>query len=117
MNLTKKQIKDIIEDEIEVDCYEDHEVNMGWAIYMEDHIYYPFEAEYLVKKKSGKNEWKKVRVIDNKTDEDSFTGGDYYVNIELDDMILSTRIDDLQNIKANEETMQALQVWESRNAY
>jgi len=36
---------------------------------MEDHINYPFEAEYEVRKKSGGREWKQVQVINNETDE------------------------------------------------
>jgi len=58
MNLTKEEIEKIIDDEIVVDCYSEEEANMGRAIYMEDHINYPFEAEYEVRKKSGERQWK-----------------------------------------------------------
>ena len=115
MELTKEEIQKIIDYEIVVDCYTDEEANMGWAIYMEDNIYYPFEAEYLVKQKSGENEWRKVQVIANETDESSFDGGDYYVEIELDDLLIPVRIDELRNINADEETMKTLQVWKHYN--
>lgn len=36
--------------------------------------------------------------------------------IELDDMIISENIDQLRNIKADEETMRTLQVWNYRNS-
>jgi len=117
MKLTKKEIEQIIDYEIVVDCYSKEEANMGWAIYMEDNIFYPFEAEYLVKKKSGKNEWKKVIVIDNETDESNFHGGEYYVEIELDDLLITAKLEELRNIKADEATMKTLQVWKSRNSY
>ena len=115
MKLTKDEIEHIIAYEIEVDCYDEYEANMGWAIYMEENIFYPFEAEYLVRKRSGEQFWKKVTVIDNETDESSFDGSHFYVEIELDDMIISESIDKLKNIKADEETMKTLQIWKYRN--
>jgi len=117
MNLTKKEIEKIIDYEIVVDCYTEEEANMGWAIYMEDHINYPFEAEYEVRKKSGEREWKKVQVINNETDESSFDGGKYYVEIELDEIVILASLDELKNIVADEETMRTLQIWNSRNLY
>jgi len=115
MKLSKEEIRNIIEDEIIVDCYDEEETNMGWAIYMEDNINYPFEAEYLVKRRSGEKQWKKVEVINNETDESSFHGGKYYVEIEYTDIVIPVRVEELKNIKADEETMIALQVWKYRN--
>ncbi len=117
MKLTKAEIERIIDYEIVVDCYTEEEANMGWAIYMEENLDFPFEAEYLVKKKSGENQWKKVRVINNETNESSFEGGEWYVEIELDEIIISARLNELKSIKADKETMEALQVWNSRNRY
>jgi len=115
MKLTKVEIEEIIIDEIIVDCYSDDEVNMGWAIYMEENISYPFEAEYQVKKKDDKRHWSKVTVVGNETDESNFEGGSYYVEIEYDDMVIPVDLEKLRNIKAEEETMKALQVWQQRN--
>jgi len=117
MKLTKAEIKQIIDYEIVVDCYDDGEVNMGWAIYMEENIYYPFEAEYQVKKKDGKRLWSKVSVIGNETDESNFEGGNYYVEIEYNDIVIPADLDKLRNIKADEETMKTLQVWQHRKNY
>ena len=114
MNLTKAAIESIIDNEVVVDCYTEEESNMGWAIYMEKSLNYPFEAEYLVRKKSGENQWRKVSVIKKKTDESSFNGDPYFVDIELDEIIISVSIDKLRNIKGDETTMKALQVWNSR---
>lgn len=116
MKLTKEEIEIIIADEIVVDCYTE-EVNMGWAIYMEENLHYPFEAEYLVKKKSGKSQWRKVSVVNNETDESNFDGNSYYVEIELDEIIIPARLDELKIVKADEETMETLQVWKSRTNY
>lgn len=117
MELTVSEIEEIINDEIVVDCYDDVEVNMGWAIYMEENIYYPFEAEYQVKKKDGKRLWSKVEVVGNETNESNFEGGSYYVEIEYTDMLIPVDLDKLRNIKADEETMKALQVWQYRNSF
>lgn len=115
MPLTQEQIEHIITYEVVVDCYEDHEVYMGWAIYMGDNMNFPFEAEYQVKKKSGKREWQKVTVVGSETDDSNFVGGAYYVEIEIDDIVIPADLDKLRNIKADEETMNTLQVWENRN--
>ena len=82
MTLSNKEIRIIIEDEITVDCYGDEEINLGWAVYMEDNIFYPFEAEYKVRFKNGKNQWSKVRVVSNESSQANYNGGDYYVEIE-----------------------------------
>lgn len=117
MKLTKAEIEEIIDDEIIVDCYGDEEVNLGWATYMGDNIFYPFEAEYQVKKKNGKRIWSKIKVIGNETNDSNFEGGSYYVEIEYNDIIIPADLDKLRNIKADEETMQTLQVWQHRNNY
>ena len=50
--INKKEIQEIITYEVIVDCYDDdEEANIGWAIFLSENIYYPFEAEYEVKKK------------------------------------------------------------------
>ncbi len=117
MKLTTTEIEEIIDYEIIVDCYEEEEVNMGWAIYMEENIYYPFEAEYQVKKKDGKRLWSNVKVVGNETDESNFEGGSYYVEVEYNDILIPVDLDKLRNIEADEETMKALQVWQYRNNY
>ncbi|MFK7935227.1 MAG: calcium-binding protein [Saprospiraceae bacterium] len=117
MPLTKAQIQEIIDDEIVVDCYEEHEINCGWAIYMDENIHYPFAAEYQVRKKSGKKEWQKVTVVDNHTSESNYHGGAYFVEIEINDLIVLADLDQLRNIDADEETLETLQVWRSKNSY
>jgi hypothetical protein len=119
MPLTEKEIQEIIENEIIVDCYTDEEVEMGWATYMEENLSFPFEAEYLVRKASGANEWKKIGIIGNDTDSSDYEGGEYYLSALLEDvdMIIPVEISELRNVKADEHTLQTLQIWESKSKY
>ncbi len=113
MKLTQDQIEDIITYQIVVDCYYEDEVNVGWAIYMEENIHYPFTAEYRVRKRNGTSYWKEVKVVGNETDESDFEGREYYVEIEIEDMIIPAKLSELRNIEADEKTMETLQIWRS----
>lgn len=117
MPLTKSQIQHIIDYEIAVDCYEEHEINCGWAIYMDENIHYPFEAEYQVRKTSGGKQWQKVRVVGNHTNESNYRGGAYYVEIELNEVIVPADIEQLRQINADEGTLNTLQIWRNRYSY
>lgn len=117
MNLTKKEIENIIEDEIEVDCYTDDEVNMGWMIFMSDNINYPFEADYSMRKRDGSRTLTKVKVISSHTDEDDFFGGNYFVDAEYGDLIITINLQELKNIQADKSTLKALQIWNYRSNY
>jgi len=116
MELTKEEIEKIIDYQIVVDCYTEEEVNVGWAIFMEENLNFPFKAEYL-EKRSGRNQWRTVNVINNETDETNFEGDDFYVEIEFDEIFISVSLDELRNIKADKDTMKAIEVWNSRNSY
>ena len=115
MKLTKEEIKNIIEDEIVVDANSDDEVNMGWAIYLGENLNYPFEAEYYQKRRDGKNEWKKVKVIGNETGEGDFSRRSYYVEIELDEIIIPVKLLELRNVKADKEILKVIEVWKYEN--
>ncbi len=112
--LTKQKIQEIIDYEIAVDCYDEHEV-LGWAIYMTEKLNYPFEASYSAKKISGKSEWQKVKVVANYTTEDDFDMHNFFVEIEFNDFLIPVDIDGLKDIEADEETMEAVQIWSVRN--
>lgn len=119
MPLTEKQIDDIVHYKIIVDAYEDFKVYMGWAIYMEENLSFPFEAEYLVRKAKGESEWKKVGIIGIETDSSDFNGGNYYLSAVLEDvnMVIPVEVNDLKNIKADEHTLNTLQVWSHKDKY
>ncbi len=115
--LTKKEIQEIIDDEITVDCYGDEEVKMGWATYMTDNLNYPFKASYLAKKVSGKSEWQKVKVVSNYTEESDFDMHNFFVEIEFNDFLIPIHLGDLEDIDADEQTMEAIEVWNARSRY
>jgi len=117
MKLTTAEIEEIITFEIVVDSYTDEEVNMGWAIYMEENIFYPFEAEYEVKQKGGKRHWTKVMVVSNETDDTNFEGSSYDVEIEYEEILIPVELGELREIKADEETMKTLQIWQYNQNY
>ena len=115
--LTKKEIENIIVDEVIVDCYDEQEVKMGWAIFMTDNINYPFEAEYDLKKASGGTQKEKVQVIGNESSESNFSMDAFYVQIEVNGMVMPADIEKLKIIDADETTRTTLQVWKHRHSY
>lgn len=112
--LTTEEIENIITYEVIVDCYDDYEVNMGWAIYMTENISYPFEAECEVRKTGQPATWQKVSIIKNKTDESDFSGESFYVIAEINGIEVPVKLSELRNVDADETTMQTLQVWAHR---
>ena len=47
--MTDKEIREKIDSEIIVDCYEDHEIDMGWYYFFQGELEFPFEAEIEIK--------------------------------------------------------------------
>ncbi len=117
MKITKNEIKEIIENEIVVDCYGDEEVSLGWAVYMEENIFYPFEAEYKVKWKNKKSSWKKIIVINNETSQSNLTGEYYYVEIEFNEIVFTVKLNELKNVSADDETLKTIEIWNHRKNY
>jgi len=113
MKLTPQQIQEIITYQIVVDAYSDDEANIGWAIYMEENLHYPFTAEYQVRKRNDERYWQKITVVGNETGEDDFEGREYYVEIEIEGMVIPAKLDELRNIEADEKTLETLQIWRS----
>jgi len=109
MQLSPKEIERI--DEIEVDCYKEHEVNLGWYIFLNENLNYPFEAEYQISKADGNSSWNKVKVIASESTEDDFNRNEFYVTIEVNELIIPTRLSRLKNIIADEGTIKTLQIW------
>jgi hypothetical protein len=117
MDLTKAQIEHIIDYKILVDAYGDAEASMGWQTYMGDNMFYPFEAEYLLKRPNNKSEWRKIKVVGNIYDDDDdtyFNGSDYYVTIEVEDLVFPAKLSKLKNIVADIDTLRTIQIWKSQ---
>ena len=111
MPLTPIQIQTLIYDEITVDCYDQYEVNMGWAIYMEEHLEYPFTASYRVEKPDGSDAWLRVDVVDNHSSQGNYHGGDYYVKVLINGILIPAALLQLRDIQADAATMQAIEVF------
>lgn len=114
MYLSQEEIEKIIANEIEVDCYTEEEAIMGWYYYLADGLNFPFKAKYLQKKRNGENEWIEVEVIGKYSDEDEFNGEEFYVEIELHDMLIPARLSELRNLKISEEEEKVIEVWNYR---
>ena len=56
-----------------------------------------------------------MQVVNNETNESNFKGGNYYVEISVKGLIVIANLDGLRKVKADEETMKAIQIWDSRN--
>lgn len=117
MKLTKKQIKQIIEDKIEVDCYGEGEIISAWATYLDDYLSYPFTAKYQVEKKSGQQQWQMVKVVSRDSSGINYRSRFYHVKIELREFILSVKLSDLKFVKGQGDTEVAMQVLVHRHQY
>jgi hypothetical protein len=109
--LTKEEIKDKIEDEIVVDCYDEYEAQ-GWLCTMEDDLEFPFEATAEFKKKDGSVELKQVTITGLAADDDDFMGTDFDLEMSDGDYIKNVKYSKLSNIIASEQTMDLFQCWD-----
>lgn len=110
MTLSEEEIEKIIEEEIEVDAYSEMEINMGWEIYMDEQLNYPFEADYLIKLADGRKENTKIEVIKG-LDSQSNNIPNYLVEAIYNGLIIQVKLSDLNNIDSNEDTKRAIIVW------
>jgi len=108
---TSKEMQEIIDDEILVDCYDDDEVNMGWFYYMEGHLEFPFKARLDVKKRDGSTQLKSVEVLKLASTAQNFAGEAFYVEVSYSEDIIETGLSKLCNIQASDETLEAIQIW------
>ena len=109
--MTEKEMQDIIENEIEVDCYDEEEANMGWYYFMAESMSFPFMAKTILKKRGGTTEETTVEVVGNATDAERFGGDDFYVNVDYKGVLMKVEVRDLEPIDASEKTGRALAVW------
>ena len=103
-----------IDYEIIVDCYDDHEVNMGWTILMVERTHYPFFAEAPIKKRGQEPVYHRVEVVEL-GDVENYEGGDFYVGVDWKGVILFVPMLQLKNIEADEETTNAIEDWQYWN--
>ncbi len=109
--MTEAEIKQIIDFEVVVDACDDDEVNMGWYYFMAESLQFPFKAVATIKKRNGTTEERTVDVVEDATDGDRFKCQAYYVNVDLDGVLMKVEVGDLKPINASEETLKAITVW------
>lgn len=96
-----------------VDCYDEDEVKSCWFAYMQDTLSFPFTAEVSIKKRSGDQVQQTVDILGLAGDERF--GNDMLVEAVYDEDIFMVYLSDLTNIKANEETIEAIADWKYWN--
>ncbi len=109
--MTEKEMQDIIDDEITVDCYDEEEANMGWYYFMSESLEFPFRALTKIKKRNGTTEERTLEVVSDATDAERFGGEAFYVNVDYEGILMKVEVRDLQPIDASENTLRALAVW------
>lgn len=116
--MNAKEIRDKIENEIIVDCYDDQEVSMGWYYFFQDELEFPFKAEVSLK---TRNEGKKLIEIDilKMVDEEQNYESSrllFEVSLKETELILEIGADKLKNIQGNRSTKEAFEIWNFWNS-
>lgn len=112
--MTPKEIRNKIDYEIIVDCYEDHEVNMGWYYFFENTLEFPFEAEVATKLRNGNTAIMTVDVLGLATNEGDFDSRQeiaFQISPKKSEMIWDVGISKLKSIKANIAVRDAFEIW------
>lgn len=103
-----------IDYEIIVDCCDEEEQKMGWYYYMEEKLQFPFAAKIIIKKKNGTATEQAVDVLQLSSDE-TF-GNDMLVGVCYNEDVFDVPLLSLLNIKAGEETIEAIEDWRYWNS-
>lgn len=110
-----QKYKDLIEDEIIVDCYDEYEMAMGWTIYLSDNMSFPFKAKIVVENSVGnlkKDDIVNVVELMN-SDEKEVSIYDFkaMVGIEYEEHIYDIPLEMLEGIDCDKESCEVLKVW------
>jgi hypothetical protein len=109
--MSEQEIREFIENEIIVDCYDEAEQNMSWYYYVESGLKFPFKAKIEIKKQDGSFIKKEVEVLGLATSENDFGGKHFYVEITIGDDTREVPMSRLIDVDANDETLETLAVW------
>jgi len=104
-----KEIQYRIDYEIIVDCYDEYEVNSGWAIYMDENLSFPFYAKAPIKKRGKKATYQRVEIVELHTTD--YEGGDFYVGADVGGIVVPVALLDLQDLEADEDTLVTIGDW------
>lgn len=96
--------------EIIVDAYTQDEQAMGWHIYLEETIDFPFDARCIDEQEvSPLEEGETVRVIGKPSSEPSLR--QQFVTIEWNDREFGVPLSQLEPVEASDDTEQAVADW------
>ena len=99
-----------IEMEIIVDAYTADEQAMGWHIYLEETMDFPFEARCIEEQEvSPLDEGETVRVVGKPSSEPSLR--QQFVTIEWMDREFGVPLSQLEPVEASDDTEQAVSDW------
>jgi hypothetical protein len=103
-----------IMNEIIVDCRDEAEENMSWYYYLEDNLNFPFTAEISIEKRNGSKSAAVVVVLRLAGDET--TGTDLRAGVCYQDIIMEVPLLKLRKVKADKNTIEALEDWRYWNS-
>jgi len=110
--MREEKYKEILYDEILVDCKGEYEQNMSWYYFVQDELEYPFDAFIEIRKREGGKVSKKIKVVDLSTEDSNFDKNfDLKVDVEFDDFILEIPLGKLEKIEASERIVEIIEVW------
>jgi len=106
----QEELKNIIDDEVIVDCYNESEVEMGWEGYLHGSLYFPFEAKAELLKRNGGYSLEDVKVVGF----DYLGKQDFFLKITLadSDYIHSIPATKITHLKASAQVKKVFKVWE-----
>ncbi|MDM8566965.1 calcium-binding protein [Candidatus Halobeggiatoa sp. HSG11] len=110
--MTEEGIRERIDYEIIVDCYDEHEQGMGWITYLEENMEFPFKARIIEKSRVSAlkvDDIIKVIGIDIDVEPEHFHHAE--VEVEKDDRQYFVPLSNIKGIDADEETEQAINDW------
>jgi len=110
--MKNKKYEEKLHNEILVDCEDDYDQNRSWFYYVQDELDFPFVASIKVRKKSGGEIMKKVKALEFSTADANFDRNfDIKIAIEFDEYIIEIPMSKLQDIEANEGTIDTIETW------
>ncbi len=113
--MTVEEIREMLYNEVLVDCKDEGEQKMSWFYYAQDELEFPFDAEIKLKRANGKVEKKKVEILRLATDDSNFDRGfDLKVELELEGYIIEVSLSKLNNIEdlgKNDQIVEAWKYW------
>ncbi len=96
--------------EIIVDAYHEHEQAMGWHIYLEETMDFPFEARCIEEQEvSPLDEGETIRVVGKPSSEPSLR--QQFVTIEWMDREFGVPLSQLEPVDVGDDTKQAIEDW------